>query len=385
MFVIRQARVEDVPTLLKLARMVHFINLPADREVIYSKILRSRECFLKAAGQEVPEPHHPARDNGAGSGLRAAMRKSEFFMFVLEDTDSGAVLGTSQVIAKMGGPGNPNYSFKLTRREYFSKSLQTGTSHIVARLHADESGPTEIGGLILQSASRGHHLGRLLSFVRFHFIARHRPLFSDRMIAEMMAPISLDGQNMLWEYLGRRFIPLSYTEADKHCQRSREFIEALLPKSDIYLSLLPPEARDVIGKVGEETIPARRMLEKLGFRFKDLVDPFDGGPHLEAVTNDIPIVKATRTAELGPAIAPAHATGRALVSCLNADGEFRAVDTPCAEERGRVGIPRAAMSELGWARGTTVGVTPLDDAEPARADAKRRERKPKSRGRKVRS
>src|SRR5262245_35941361 len=99
--------------------MVHFINLPADREVIYSKVTRSRECFLKAAGVgngHAADEHETTRNNGAESGLRAAMKNSEFFMFVLEDTDSGACLGTSQVIAKMGGAGNPNYSLKLQKR-----------------------------------------------------------------------------------------------------------------------------------------------------------------------------------------------------------------------------------------------------------------------------
>jgi arginine N-succinyltransferase len=376
-FVIRQARPEDVPTLLKLAKMVHFINLPADREVIYSKVMRSRECFLKAAGN--PEEHDPARGNGAESGLRAVMKKTDFFMFILEDTETGAVLGTSQVIAKMGGPGNPNYSLKLSKRDFFSESLQTGTSHIVAKLHADESGPTEIGGLILQPASRGHKLGRLVSFVRFHFMGLHRGLFSDRTVAEMMAPISLDGQNMLWEFFGRRFIPLSYTEADKHCQRSREFIEALLPAGDIYLSLLPPEARDVVGRVGEETVPARKMLEKLGFKFKDLVDPFDGGPHLEAVTDEIPVVRATRAGELGPGINAHEASARGLVSLLSPDGEFRAVDVPYVEERGRISIPKQVMHDLGWERGQAVGLTPLDDLQPKKA-----ERKP-VKGKKVRS
>ena len=38
MFIIRQAKVEDVPTLLKLAKMVHFINLPADSDLLAAKI-----------------------------------------------------------------------------------------------------------------------------------------------------------------------------------------------------------------------------------------------------------------------------------------------------------------------------------------------------------
>jgi arginine N-succinyltransferase len=270
-------------------------------------------------------------------------------------------------MAHMGGPGNPNFSLKLSRRQFFSQSLQTGTSHMVARLFPDESGPTEVGGLILQSASRGHKLGRFLSLIRFHFIALNRPLFADRVIAEMMGPITIDGLSPLWEALGRRFIPLSYAEADKHCQRSREFISALLPKEDIYLSLLPPEARDAVGKVHEETLPARAMLEKLGFACKDLVDCFDGGPQLEAATESIPLIKATYRGAIGEPLAERR----------DADGEFRAVDAPYdTDARGRIRLPRGVLDEVAWSVGLAVGVTPIEDrrkgAGPGRRGRSRR-------------
>ncbi len=358
MFIIRQANLDDLGTLVKLAKMVHFINLPADKDIITSKVRRSGDAFKRAAGATVEDDGDVSLDGSGPTGMGGAGQG--VFMFVLEDTQSGACLGTSQVVARMGGKGNPNYSWKLTKREFFSKGLQTGTSHIVASLHADESGPTEIGGLILQPASRGAKLGRLLSLIRFHFMALHREMFADRVIAEMMAPITLDGQNMLWEFLGRRFIPLSYTEADKHCQRSREFISALLPKEDIYLSLLPPEARDVVGRVGEETVPARKMLEKLGFEYKNFVDPFDGGPHLEVATDDISIVKKTRRATLGPAAEGGDQEG--LVSTLSDDGEFRGVQTLISGTGATVGIPTSVMEALGWEAGQAIGVTPLGPA-----------------------
>lgn len=386
MYLIRQAKVGDVPTLLKLARMVHFVNLPADREVIHAKVMRSRDCFRRLAGGRQETEPGPVEE--ALTGLATMMRSTDFFMFVLEDTGTGACVGTSQLIARMGGPGNPTYAFKLEKREFFSETLQTGTTHTVARLHADESGPTEVGGLILQPAARGHRLGRFLSFIRFHFIGLHRRLFADRVVAEMMAPVSLDGQNLLWEYLGRRFIPLSYTEADKHCQRSREFIEALLPKTDLYLSLLPPEARDVVGRVGEETVPARKMLERLGFRFRGRIDPFDGGPHLEARTDDIPLVRQTRQMVLGPALSgtggrggrsPAEAEPdapldaryplRAMISRLDPNGEFRAVDVSCTMTRTSVSIPRAVMQALQWEAGMEVGVTVLERRRASSPDA----------------
>jgi arginine N-succinyltransferase len=384
-FIIRQARIEDVSTLVKLAKTVHFINLPADRDIIYDKVVRSRLCFLRAAGADVSEEETDVRASGTAQGLNITTRSTDFFMFVLEDTQTGACLGTSQVVAHMGGPGNPNYSMKLERREFFSQTLQTGTTHMVARLHADESGPTEIGGLILQPAARGARLGRFLSEIRFHLMGLHRKLFADRVIAEMMAPLSPDGNNLLWEFFGRRFIPLSYAEADRHCQYSREFIWSLLPKEDIYLALLPPEARDVVGRVGEETAPARRLLERLGFEYRNFVDPFDGGPHLEAETDSIPIVRSTSQAELAGAVAASACGYSGYVSALNKDGEFRAVQTPFALDGRRISLPRGLIAELGWETGIMLGVSIIDAS--AKKPAKRspgRESAPAPRQRKVR-
>lgn len=378
MFLIRQAKPSDLATLLKLAQMVHFINLPADREVISAKIAQSQRCFVRAAGGRARESRATKEADNGAIGLGAAIKRADQFMLVLEDSEAGVCLGTSQIMAHMGGPGNPNFSFKLTRKQFFSHSLQTGTQHNVVRLYPDESGPTEIGGLILQPASRGHKLGRFLSLVRFQFIALHRALFADRVIAEMMGPITLDGVSPLWEALGRRFIPLSYIEADKHCQRSREFISALLPKEDIYLSLLPPEARDAVGKVHEETIPARKMLEKLGFECKDLVDCFDGGPQLEAPTDKVPLVKNTFRAPLGdPLSGSARPEKRGFISHLDSDGEFRAVDVEYgADARGRIRLPAPVADELAWKAGLNVGVTPVEDA-PGRPpqDASKRPRR----------
>lgn len=48
MFVIRQATLDDLPTLLKLAKMVHFINLPADKDLLAEKIQASRLSFTGA-------------------------------------------------------------------------------------------------------------------------------------------------------------------------------------------------------------------------------------------------------------------------------------------------------------------------------------------------
>src|SRR5690606_14400921 len=130
----------------------------------------------------------PATDADTIMGFGSALTASDLFMFVLEDTESESVLGTSQIIAHMGGPGNPIVGLKLTKREFFSATLQAGHTHTVATLSLDDSAPSEIGGLILQPSYRRHkqRLGRLLSLIRFHFVALHRELFADAIVAEMM-------------------------------------------------------------------------------------------------------------------------------------------------------------------------------------------------------
>ncbi|MEQ8317150.1 MAG: arginine N-succinyltransferase [Phycisphaerales bacterium] len=364
MHVIRRAKIEDVDTLLKLARMVHFINLPPDRDIIMEKILRSRECFKHVArGEPLEDDPKTLRRNrgssGAGTGLQQSLSESELFVFVLEDTETGSLVGSSQLVSSMGGPGNPNVGFKISERRFFSESLHTGMTHTVATLHLDESSPTEIGGLIVQPAYRAHKakLGRLLSFVRFHFMGVYRDNFADHVLAEMMAPISDAGENLFWDALGRRFINLSYDEADRFCQYSREFMFSLLPREDIYLSLLPPKARQGVGQVGKDTIPARKMLEKLGFAYQGVIDPFDGGPHLQARTDDIPLVRATETIKLGKAASPSSCKGLAIVSTLDSEGEYVAIQSAFARKNGALCLPKDAMAALHADEGDEVACT----------------------------
>ncbi len=98
MFFIRQAVAEDAPTLLKLAKMVHFVNLPADTDVISAKIRRSRRSFSNQAASE---------------------REREF-MFVLEDSETGNVIGTSSIVACVSWPGRPLTYLQVRKREHFS-------------------------------------------------------------------------------------------------------------------------------------------------------------------------------------------------------------------------------------------------------------------------
>lgn len=384
MFLVRRAQPEDVGTLLKLAKMVHFINLPADRGIIEGKVSWSRQCFMLAAETQTPgragatrwkkparglavkQPPHTASSHGGvlAGGLKTLTGRSPLFMFALEEVESGGVIGTSQIISRMGGPGQPNISLQLARKEMFSTDLQTGVSHTVFRRHLDESSPTEIGGLILQPSFRGHRLklGRLISLVRFHYIGLYRQMFADRVIAELMGPMSADGHVPFWEHFGRHFINMTYDQADRFCQESKEFMISLLPSEDIYLTLLVPEARAAIGSVDDETKPAKHLLERLGFAHFQRVDPFDGGPHLEAQTDMINLVRQTRLGKLAtPTEKPASLREHGIVSVVDAEGEFRATASGYQIDKvGRVVLPGDVARMLGGKPGMDVGFSPLE-------------------------
>lgn len=368
MFLIRQSHPADVSTLVKMAKMVYFINLPPSEQFILDKIEHSQRCFAAHA----PETALRGRRKGGRrpeastevTGHAAMERDSEFFMFSMEDVATGGgVIGTSQVRARQGGPGNPNWSFRITEKRYYSPALKFGTTHAVGQLYGDESGPSELGGLILQPSYRGHaeRPGRFLSFVRFHFIGLFRQVFADRILAEMMGPLGPDGENLFWDAFGRKFIPVKFAEADRFCQHDRSFIPDLLPKEEIYLSLLPLEVQNSLGVVARDTIPARKLLESLGFRHRGFIDPFDGGPHLDAATDKIPLVKLTRRVRLGRSAASGRCTVPAIVSALSTDRGFRAVQATVSwdGEGDTVRLDAATMAALGVVAGETVGFTPM--------------------------
>lgn len=126
------------------------------------------------------------------------------------------------------------------------------------------------------------------------FIAARPGSFKEELLSELMPPFNEKGESPIWESIGRKFTNLSYEEADRLSRKNMEFVTSLFPEGDIYTTMLPAEARAAIGNVGGDTEPVRKMLEKIGFKYKEMIDPFDGGPHFWANVNDVSLIQQTR-------------------------------------------------------------------------------------------
>ena len=269
-FVARGVKPEDLDGLYNLANQFTLLNLSPDKKALAEIIEMSQASFRG----EVDGPQSK-------------------YIFVVVDTQSQLAVGCSQIIGKHGTEKNPAYSFKVHTKKRFSKRLNVGFVHQLLRMKVITDGPTEVGGLILSLDYRGHpeKVGRLLSLIRFVYIGMFKERFEKELYAQMVPPLTDDGRSDFWESLGKRFTGLSYQEADRLSRRDKEFISSLFPEDDIYLCLLDSRARLVMGQVGFETQRACRLLQKLGFTYKNEVDPFDGGPHIGVLRDEMPMIK----------------------------------------------------------------------------------------------
>ncbi len=74
--------------------------------------------------------------------------------------------------------------------------------------------------------------------------------------------------------------------------------------------------QELIGKVGPETRAVEKVLREIGFSYAHRIDPFDGGPHFHARTDDITLVRGTRGGRVAAAAEPPGARGAATVALL---------------------------------------------------------------------
>jgi arginine N-succinyltransferase len=338
--ILRPVAAGDLDALVALAEQLDSMNLPSDRSFLAERIENSQRSFADAIDDW----------------------REGVYVFVLEDTEAQRCVGTSTILAKHGRAGMPYFWLAETSEERRSAELGRRFVHKKLQLQSTEDGPTEIGGLILDPAYRGHpeKCGKALSIVRFTYISMHPEHFEREIIAEMLSPFEAPGKNLLWDAFGARFTGLPYREADHLSSRTKQFIADLFPRDPVYATLFPEEVQAVIGKPGETAVAALRILEKIGFHYLGQVDPFDGGPYYGAAREAISAVRERRQlvlpGEIFERVLPEDAT-LALLAAQAASG-FRATVVPLDDE-GAPLVSKQCREALGVGGGDRVHVTPL--------------------------
>lgn len=299
-FRLRAAHASDIEPLYEMAKLTGggFTNLPADRKALASKLERADAAFAR---------HGDIAD--------------DTFVLVLENSETGQVRGTCQLMSQVGQRW-PFYSYRLNTLTQYSKELDRTVRAELLHLTTDLEGSSEVGGLFLHPNERAGGLGMLLARSRYLFIAMHRPRFALRILAELRGVIDDRGGSPFWDGVAGRFFGMSFQEADYfNAINGNQFIADLMPKHPVYVAMLSEDARKVIGVPHPTGRAAMRMLEEEGFSHEGYVDIFDGGPTMIARTDQ---VKSVREAVPAKIVDAELDIGETCLMATGALGTFRA-------------------------------------------------------------
>jgi arginine N-succinyltransferase len=335
--IIRPVRPDDAAQLHALADLLDTVNLPDDPKAIAKIITDSERSFAGA------DPRHA----------------SYTFVAVQPSGDGEKLLGTGSLFAYHGMPDEPHYFLKVVDQVVHSRQLNADRTRRLLKLGKDTEPWTEFGGLVVHPEARGHGVGKLLVAARLLLVAMHPERFCRRLLAELLPPRREDGGNAFWDAVGAPLTGLDYYRADLLCRSDKEFIDAFFPHDEIVVDLLPPDARELIGKEGPATTPVRTLLTRAGFKYLGTVDPFDAGPHDGALVSEVkPIQRSRRLVRLDlPPSAPEPERPGHLVA-NPATHHFVAATCEIVGEGLR--LPDARSRQLALDPGTPSWVMPLD-------------------------
>ncbi|WP_196140461.1 arginine N-succinyltransferase [Aliikangiella sp. G2MR2-5] len=336
MMVIRPVKMADLDDIVDLASKTGsgLTTLPHSREHLQRKIENSLAAFDKTE-------NNPC---------------DECYLFVLEDTKTGQVVGTSGVVAAVG-TSKPFYTYKLNTEVHYSISMDIYRKLNFLTLTNDFTGASEICTLFLSPDFRGGGNGILLSRSRFLFMAEHPERFGDRVCAEMRGVSDDTGRSPFWESVGRHFFGVDFETADKeNGEGNNQFIAELMPHHPVYVPMLSEEAQAVLGEVHEQTRPAVQMLKAEGFRYTGYVDIFDGGPTIEAPVKEVLTVRDSILLEVEIGSSDPHSASNAMLSNTGLK-DFRACLAKLAPPKdNHVVITQECADALGVKAGDTVRV-----------------------------
>lgn len=268
---IRSATPQDLNQMMQLSAMLPpgMTSMPFDKSTWEKKL-----ALVEASLQESPDPD-----------------SERVYLLVMEDPENGKIVGTAGIVAGVGLT-RPFYNYKLSKDVKVSEELDIRRNSNLLNLVNDFTGETELISLFLLPEYRSKYTGQFLSRCRFVFMSDFPDRFSEIVFAEIRGWLDQSEKSPFWESLGKKFFNLPFAKADFiSAVNGSQFISDLMPRFPVYLELLPEEAIEVIGRPHDEAAPAKKILEKEGFKFEGTVDIFDAGPVMQCHRDNIESMK----------------------------------------------------------------------------------------------
>jgi arginine N-succinyltransferase len=333
MLFVRPGRLADLDALEHMARTAQPVlhSLPHDRRALEARVALSEDSFRA----EVDFPGE------------------EFYLFVLEDSGTGKLLGTASIVAA-AGYSEPFYAFRNDALIHASREL-----HVNRKIHAltmshELTGKSRLAGFYIDPSLRGDAAAHLMSRSRMMYIAANRKRFTSEVFSLLLGVTDDDGVSPFWEAVGRKFFGRNFADIEiESGGRSRTFIAEVMPSYPVYVPLLPESAQRVLGEPDEKALLAYEIHLEEGFETDRFVDIFDAGPVLTAQIDRSACVRRNETRTVREAAAGERGTTWLIAS--NREGEFRCVLAALPDDRtAGAPLPLAVREALGVKNGDAV-------------------------------
>lgn len=324
--IVRPVASDDLDCLLDLAKDAGsgFTNLPHDRTALAARISRSNALLAGDAG------------NGA---------------IILGLEVSGRIRGCGMVFPRIGVDW-PFYSYRISHTTQRSSIDGRMVRFPVLTLTNDLEDCAEVGGLVVDPELRTGGYGRIMARSRYMFIAAHRAMFGERVIADLRGWLK-DGRSPFWDAVGGRFYAMDFAEADRiNGITGNQFIADLGPRAPIYVNMLSDAAQAAIGQVHDDGGGARALLLAEGFSDEGYVDIFDAGPTMVARIDALRAVQSYRQSTLYSA--DSRAPEKQLIATGSGDG-FRCTLGAVEIVNGRTSVNQQTADRLALTTGDTLG------------------------------
>src|ERR1700744_904097 len=277
MLFVRPARLADLDALELMARAAHPVlhSLPRDRAVLETRVALSEDSFRA----EVDFPGE------------------EFYLFVLEDSETPALHGTSSIVAS-AGYSEPFYAFRNYALIHASRELKVNRKIHALTMSHELTGKSRLAGFYVDPAIRdaAKTAAHLLSRARMMYVAANRKRFSEDVFSLMLGVTDDAGVSPFWEAVGRKFFGRDFEQVELESGgRSRTFIAEVMPSYPLYVPLLPAEAQRVLGEPDDGALLAYDIHLEEGFEPDRFVDIFDAGPVLTVAVERSASVLANET------------------------------------------------------------------------------------------
>jgi len=341
MMIVRHAEHRDLDDIYILAGKsgIGLTSLPQNKEILSARIARTQKTL---AGQATPS--------------------EQGYLFVLEDTLLQRVVGVSAIEVSVGLT-EPFYNYHVGKQVHASQTLNVYKTLNTLFLSNDHTGCSELCTLFLDPEYRKDQNGKLLSKIRFLFIAAFKQAFQNKLIAEMRGYSDENGRSPFWDALGHHFFNMDFSTADYLSGIGQKvFIAELMPRFPVYIDLLPMAAQQVIAQVHPQTVPASRVLESEGLCYQGYVDIFDAGPTLEAEVSSLRAVKESHTCTVKIVDSVPESAGRYLVA-NDRYQDYRAILIQHAAETDSLSLTVEQAHALGVQAGQSIRMLPLDKME----------------------